>query len=91
MTPEELIDWHAHQITCLPQTDNVVVKHHREAMHCIERLRAELIAAQKRNVNLMVPRLDVSEREGALALEVQNLRAERDALLAGTRDKCNQP
>jgi hypothetical protein len=42
MTPSELIAWHAHQITFLPETDNTMVQHHRDAMHCIERLRAEL-------------------------------------------------
>ena len=41
MTPSELIAWHAHQITFLPATDNAMVKHHRDAMHCVERLRAE--------------------------------------------------
>ena len=41
MTPSELIAWHAHQITFLPATDNAMVQHHRDAMHCIERLRAD--------------------------------------------------
>ena len=41
MTPSELIAWHGHQITFFPETDNTMVKHHRDAMHCIERLRAE--------------------------------------------------
>ena len=41
MKPEELIAWHAHQITFLPETGNALVQHHRDAMHCIEKLRAE--------------------------------------------------
>ena len=46
MTPEELIAWHAHQITFLPDGDNAMVKHHCDAMHCVERLRAELSAVR---------------------------------------------
>ena len=42
MTPEELIAWHAHQLAFLPDTDSAVVQLHRDAMHCVERLRAEV-------------------------------------------------
>lgn len=42
MTPEQLIAWHAHQITFLPATDNAVVQLHREAINCVVRLRTEI-------------------------------------------------
>jgi hypothetical protein len=70
MTPEELIAWHAHQITFLPKTPSIsVVQLHRDAMHCVERMRAEL----RRTLSDYADLCEV----GALA----KMKAERDALL----------
>ena len=70
MTPEELIGWHKHQITFLPDTDNVMKQHHLDAARCVERLRTERDALAA-----------AMPSEGAdAAIGYAAMKAERDAL-----------